>query len=80
MKPVTANAQRLLDDALTLPANDRAELAAELLASLDAVAAGVEAAWAAEIARRAADARENPDDEEDWRSALAEVQREVLSR
>jgi len=77
---VTANAQKLLDDAMTLPANDRAELAAELLASLDAAEAGVEAAWAAEIARRAADARENADDEEDWRSALAEVQREVLSR
>ncbi len=77
---MTANAQKVFDDALTLPANDRAELAAELLASLDAVEAGVEAAWAAEIARRAADARENPGDEEDWRSALAEVQREVLSR
>ncbi len=77
---VTISAQKLLDDALTLPANDRAELAAELLASLDSVEADVEAAWAAEIARRAADARENPEDEDDWRSALAEVQREVLSR
>ncbi len=77
---MTANAQKLLDDAMTLPANDRAALAAELLASLDAVEAGVEAAWAVEIARRAADARENPGDDEDWRSALAEVQREVLSR
>jgi len=77
---MTANAQKLLDDALTLPANDRAQLAAELLASLDAMEAGVEAAWAAEIARRAEDARENPGDEEDWRSALAEIQREVLSR
>ena len=77
---VTISAQKLLDDALTLPANDRAELAAELLASLDTVEADVETAWAAEIARRAADARENPEDEDDWRSALAEVQREVLSR
>jgi len=77
---VTTIAQKLLDDALTLPANDRAALAAGLLASLDAVEDDVEAAWAAEIARRAADARENPEDDEDWRSALAEVQREVLSR
>jgi putative addiction module component (TIGR02574 family) len=65
---------------MTLPANDRRELAAGLLASLDSVEADVKAAWAAEIARRAADARENPEDEDDWRSALAEVQREVLSR
>lgn len=77
---MTTIAQKLLDDALTLPANDRAALAAGLLASLDAVEDDVEAAWAAEIARRAADARENPEDDEDWRSALAEVQREVLSR
>jgi hypothetical protein len=77
---MTTNAQKLLDDALTLPANDRAELAAGLLASLDAVEADVEAAWAVEIARRAADARKNPEDEEDWRSVLADIQREVLSR
>jgi putative addiction module component (TIGR02574 family) len=70
---MTANAQKLLDDALMLSQNDRAQLAAELLASLDAVEQDVEAAWAAEIAQRAADARENPEDEYDWRSALAEV-------
>jgi putative addiction module component (TIGR02574 family) len=74
------NAQRLLADALTLPANDRAELAAELLASLDEMEADVEAAWAEEISRRAADARANPHDDEDWRTALADIQREVLSR
>jgi len=39
-----------------------------------------EAAWAAEIARRAADAEANPDDEEDWRTALEDIRREVLSR
>jgi putative addiction module component (TIGR02574 family) len=77
---MTTEVQKLFDDALRLSANDRAQLAAELLASLDAVEADVEAAWAAEIARRAVDARENPEDEDDWRVALAEVQREVLSR
>ena len=40
----------------------------------------VKAAWAAEIARRAADAEANPDDEEEWRSALDDIRREVLSR
>jgi hypothetical protein len=33
----------------------------------------VKAAWAAEIARRAADADADPDDEEDWRTALEEI-------
>jgi putative addiction module component (TIGR02574 family) len=77
---MTTNAQKLLHDALTLDANDRAQLAAELLASLDPVEDDVETAWAAEIARRAADARQNPEDDEDWRTALADIQREVLSR
>jgi hypothetical protein len=77
---VTTNAEKLLQDALTLNLNDRAELAAQLLASLDEKEADVEAAWAAEIQKRAAEARENPGDDEDWRVVLAEIQREVLSR
>ena len=40
----------------------------------------VKAAWVTEIARRSADAETNPDDEEDWRSALEDVRREVLAR
>ena len=47
----------MLRDALALPIDERAKLAAELLASLDADAVDdptdVEAAWAAEIERRA---------------------------
>jgi putative addiction module component (TIGR02574 family) len=77
---VTANARKLLEDALTLSPNDRAHLAAQLLESLDESEADVEAAWAVEIQRRAADARQNPDDDEDWRVVLDEIQREVLSR
>ena len=77
---VTANAQKLLEDALTLTPNERAELAAELLASLDVTEPDVESAWAAEIERRAAEARQNPNDDEDWRVVLERVQREVLSR
>lgn len=77
---MTTNAQKLFEQALTLAANDRAELAAQLLASLDQAESDVEAAWAAEIERRAADARRNPDEDEDWRTVLDEIQREVLSR
>lgn len=55
---MTSRAQDLLREALTLPVNERADVAAELLASLDDAGAEdpaeVEAAWAAEIERRAA--------------------------
>jgi putative addiction module component (TIGR02574 family) len=78
---VTINAQKLFEQALTLAVTDRAELAAQLLASLDdTVEPDVEAAWAAEIERRAADARQNPADDEDWRTVMDEIQRDVLSR
>ena len=54
---MTSRAQDLLREALTLPINERADVAAELLASPDDAGAEdpteVEAAWAAEIERRA---------------------------
>ena len=54
---MTSRAQDVLRDALALPFEERAGVAAELLASLDDAAAerpaDVEAAWAAEIERRA---------------------------
>ena len=54
---MTSRAQALLREALTLPIDERADVAAELLASLDDAGvedpAEVEAAWAAEIEKRA---------------------------
>ncbi len=54
---MTNRAQELLREALALPVHERADVAAELLASLDEPstddAAAVEAAWAREIERRA---------------------------
>ena len=53
---MTSRAQQLLREALALPADERADVAAELLASLDDTEtdiADVEAAWAAEIEKRA---------------------------
>jgi putative addiction module component (TIGR02574 family) len=54
---MTSRAQELLREALTLPVRERADVAAELLASLDDAKtenpAEVEAAWAAEIEKRA---------------------------
>lgn len=53
---MSARTQELLREILTLSVEDRADVAAQLLASLDAAAADdpaeVEAAWAAEIERR----------------------------
>ena len=54
---MTSRAQELLRGALALPADERAAVAAELLASLDepalTEATAVEALWAREIERRA---------------------------
>ncbi len=77
---MTTDAERLLAEALQLAPNERARIVSELLSSLDDKDDDVKAAWAAEIARRAADAEADPHDEEDWRTALDDVRREVLSR
>ena len=77
---MTKNADQLLEEALQLAPTDRAKIAAELLSSLDEQDEDVKAAWAVEIARRAADADADPEDEEDWRTALDDIRREVLSR
>jgi putative addiction module component (TIGR02574 family) len=53
---MTDRAQALLREALALPLDERADVAAELLASLDQPQedlVDVEAAWATEIERRA---------------------------
>ena len=60
-------AQKMLHEALRLELSERAELAAELLASLDGEPdEDVEAAWAAEIERRAARARSGEDAGRPW--------------
>lgn len=54
---MTQRVKAILDQALALPVEDRASVAAELLASLEESppedAAAVQAAWATEIERRA---------------------------
>ena len=53
---MTSRAQQLLREARTLPAEERADVATELLASVDeadSAMQAVETAWAAEIERRA---------------------------
>ena len=77
---MTTRAHIVLEEALQLAPNDRAKIATELLASLESQNNDVYTAWAAEIERRAADAEANPELEQDWREALAEIRRDVLSR
>ena len=77
---MTREASRLLEEALHLNVDDRARMAAELLASLDEEQEDVRAAWAAEIKRRLSEAEAEPEGDEDWRTAIDEIRREVLSR
>jgi putative addiction module component (TIGR02574 family) len=67
---MSERARKLLRDAMDLPLSERAELAADLLASLDGEPeADVEAAWASEIERRAREALANPDDDVAWETS-----------
>lgn len=69
---------KLLQDALKLDAAERAELASELIASLDAEAdEDVEAAWATEIGERAARARSGADPGKPWPEVRERVERDL---
>jgi len=64
---VTKEATRLLEEALKLDSAGRAQLASELIASLDSVVdEDTEEAWAAEIEKRATRARSGADPGEPW--------------
>ena len=71
-------AHRLLKDALDLPVKDRADLVAELLASLEGEPdEDVEAAWAAEIERRARAAAADPTGGEAWETVRDQLRDEL---
>ena len=64
---MTEQSQNVLSEALRLSRGERAEVAVELLASLDGAAdPGAEAAWAEEVERRARRAREGVSTGADW--------------
>jgi putative addiction module component (TIGR02574 family) len=81
---MTSRAQDVLREALALPLDERADVAAELLASLDdAVAerpADVEAAWAAEIERRARRALEDESSGVAWDDVRRRAEAELRKR
>ena len=80
---MTNRAQALLREALALPVDERADVAAELLASLDEPttdAAVVEAAWAGEIERRGRRVMAGESLGEPWDDVRARVARRLAER
>ena len=81
---MTSRAQDLLREALTLPVEERADVAAELLASLHEAppqnAAEVEAAWAREIERRARRVMSGESAGEPWEDVRARVVQRLTER
>jgi putative addiction module component (TIGR02574 family) len=78
---MTKAVEAVLADALKLDMEARAELAAELLASLDGPAdPGAEEAWAAEIERRAAAIESGTLKLESWDEVKRRIERDILGR
>ena len=78
---VSKTGEKLLEDALKLALSERAELAAELLASLDGAAdADAEVAWATEIERRADRARSGADPGRLWPEARDRIRNGLAKR
>lgn len=78
---MTKAAEVVLADALRLDLEARAEVAAELLASLDGPAdLDAAAAWAVEIERRVAAIEDGSVKLEPWGDVKRRVEREILGR
>jgi putative addiction module component (TIGR02574 family) len=78
---MTKPAEAVLAEALRLDADARAELAAEILASLDGPAdPDAEAAWAAEIERRIAAIESGTARLEPWGEVKRRIEKTILGR
>ena len=82
--PLGNDARTLLTEALELTADDRAELAAELLASLDDPTSDsqeeVDRLWAAEIERRSNRVLSGESSGEPWDEARRRIESELAAR
>jgi putative addiction module component (TIGR02574 family) len=73
--------EAVLADALRLDADSRAQLAAELLASLDGpIDPDAEEAWQAEIEQRVADLKAGTAKLEPWEDVKRRIERAILGR
>ena len=78
---MTKPTEAVLAEALRLDADSRAELAAELLASLDGPSEpDAEAAWNAEIKRRVAALEAGALKLEDWADVKRRIEKDILGR
>lgn len=76
---MTKNAEQLLDEALRLSEQERAEFAARLIESLEReVDHDVDAAWAAEIERRCAALDAGQAVTSDWNDVRRRIEEEIL--
>jgi len=78
---MTTPTETVLADALRLDAQSRAQLAAELLASLDGPSdPDAELAWQAEIERRVADLKAGKVKLEPWDQVKRRIEKGILGR
>lgn len=78
---MTKAAEAVLADALQLDVKARADLAAQLLASLDGPSdPDAEQAWAAEIERRTKSLDAGTESLESWDEAKLRIERDILGR
>ena len=78
---MSTRSQELLREVLTLPSDERANVAAELLASLDESVENpseVEAAWATEIERRARQVLSGESAGEPWEEVRDRIARRLM--
>lgn len=75
---MSEQAKRLLDEALQLPLDERASMAARLLASMDGPAdEGVETAWSTELEKRARRALAGETTGIDWEKAREQIRQRL---
>ena len=75
---MTAQSHRLLSDALLLPEKERAELASQIIASLDGPPdPDADGLWAEEIARRIREFEKDPSRAEDWQVVKARLRQKL---
>jgi putative addiction module component (TIGR02574 family) len=78
---MTKATEAVLADALRLDPQSRAQIAAELLASLDGPSdPDAEAAWQAEIERRVADLKAGKVKLEPWEHVKRRIEKSILGR